>query len=238
MAEVALENLSKTFPGEVTAVADLDLCVADGEFLVLVGPSGCGKTTTLRLIAGLEDATGGTIRIGGRPVDRLPPRDRDVAMVFQSYALYPHLTVFDNMAFALRRRRTPRKEIADRVAWAADLLGLEGLLGRRPSALSGGQRQRVALGRAIVRRPAVFLLDEPLANLDARLRADTRAELKRLHRKLAATMIYVTHDQEEAMTLGDRIAVMQGGRIQQCGSPLTVYDRPANRFVADFVEPR
>ena len=208
MAEVTLESVGKTFPGGVTAVADLDLTVGEGELLVLVGPSGCGKSTTLRMIAGLEDPTGGTIRIGGRVVNGLAPKERDVAMVFQNYALYPHLDVFENMAFGLRRRKAPRAEIAEHVAWAAQLLGLDGLLDRRPHALSGGQRQRVALGRAIVRRPAVFLFDEPLSNLDAQLRADTRAEIKRLHRTLAATTIYVTHDQEEAMTLGDRIVVM------------------------------
>jgi multiple sugar transport system ATP-binding protein len=235
MAEVALDNVSKTYPGGVTAVANLDLSVAEGEFLVLVGPSGCGKSTTLRMIAGLEDVTRGTISIGGRVVDRLPPKDRDVAMVFQNYALYPHLSVFDNMAFGLRRRKTPKAEIGRRVAWAAEMLGIEGLLRRKPHALSGGQRQRVALGRAIVRRPKVFLFDEPLSNLDARLRADTRAELKRLHRKLATTTIYVTHDQEEAMTLGERIVVMRGGRAEQCGPPLDVYSRPANRFVAGFI---
>ena len=235
MAEVVLENLGKTYSGGVTAVADLNLTAGEGEFLVLVGPSGCGKSTTLRMIAGLEEPTRGTIRIGGRVVDGLAPKDRDVAMVFQNYALYPHLNVFDNLAFGLRRRKAPREEIAERVAWAAELLDLEGLLDRRPHALSGGQRQRVALGRAIVRRPKAFLFDEPLSNLDAQLRADTRAELKRLRGKLATTTIYVTHDQEEAMTLGDRIVVLRGGRMQQCGPPLEVYNRPANRFVAGFI---
>ncbi len=235
MSDLTLENVGKTYPGGLAAVAAMDLHVRDGEFLVLVGPSGCGKTTTLRMIAGLEDATCGTIRIGPSVVNRLPPRDRDVAMVFQSHALYPHMTVLENMAFGLRRRGCPRDEIGRRVAWAAELLGLDGLLERRPHTLSGGQRQRVALGRAVVRRPKLFLFDEPLSNLDARLRTDTRAELKRLHRKLATTTVYVTHDQEEAMTLGQRIAVLRGGRIQQCGTPLEVYNAPANRFVAGFI---
>jgi multiple sugar transport system ATP-binding protein len=235
MAAVRLENLGKTFPGGARAVDGLDLSVADGEFLVLVGPSGSGKSTTLRMIAGLEQPSGGTIRIGDRMVNRVSPRDRDVAMVFQNYAMYPNKTVRDNMAFGLSRRGVARAEIARRVAWAAELLGLQGLLDRKPHALSGGQRQRVALARALVRRPKVFLFDEPLSNLDAKLRADTRAELKRLHRRLAVTTIYVTHDQEEAMTLGDRIAVLRGGRLQQCGTPLDVYHAPTNRFVAGFI---
>ncbi len=235
MSDLRLENVGKTYPGGVAAVAAMDLHVRDGEFLVLVGPSGCGKSTTLRMIAGLEDPACGTIRIGGVAVNRLPPRLRDVAMVFQNYALFPHMTVRENMAFGLRRRRCPSGEIARQVAWAAELLGIEGLLDRRPHTLSGGQRQRVALGRAVVRRPKIFLFDEPLLNLDARLRTDTRAELKRLHRKLGITTLYVTHDQEEAMTLADRIAVLRGGRIQQCGAPLEVYHAPANRFVAGFI---
>jgi multiple sugar transport system ATP-binding protein len=235
VSDLRLENVGKTYPGGITAVAAMDLHVRDGEFLVLVGPSGCGKSTTLRMIAGLEDPACGTIRIGGVAVNRLPPRLRDVAMVFQSHALFPHMTVRENMAFGLRRRRCPNGEIARRVAWAAELLGLGGLLDRRPHTLSGGQRQRVALGRAVVRRPKIFLFDEPLSNLDARLRTDTRAELKRLHRKLGITTLYVTHDQEEAMTLADRIAVLRGGRIQQCGAPLEVYHAPANRFVAGFI---
>ncbi len=235
VSDLTLENVGKVYPGGLAAVAAMDLHVRDGEFLVLVGPSGCGKSTTLRMIAGLEDASCGTIRIGGTVVNRLPPRDRDVAMVFQSHALYPHMSVRENMAFGLRRRGCPRDEIGRRVAWAAELLGLVGLLDRKPHTLSGGQRQRVALGRAVVRRPKLFLLDEPLSNLDARLRTDTRAELKRLHRKLATTTLYVTHNQEEAMTLADRIAVLRGGRIQQCGTPLEVYNAPANRFVAGFI---
>ncbi|MCE5266833.1 MAG: ATP-binding cassette domain-containing protein, partial [Planctomycetaceae bacterium] len=235
MSDLTLHNLSKTYPGGVRAVEGMDLHIRDGELLVLVGPSGCGKSTTLRMIAGLEMPTSGTIRIGERTVNRLPPRDRDVAMVFQNQALYPHLTVYNNMAFGLRRRRCPRDEIARRVAWVARLLGLEGLLERKPHALSGGQRQRVALGRAVVRRPKVFLLDEPLSNLDAPLRARTRVELKRLHAELRTTTIYVTHDQEEAMTLGHRIAVVRDGRLQQCGTPSEIYDAPANRFVATFL---
>ena len=235
MSNVKLENLGKTFPGSVRAVDGLDLTVSDGEFLVLVGPSGSGKSTILRMIAGLEQLTDGTIRIGDRVVNHASPRDRDVAMVFQNYAMYPNKTVRNNIAFGLSRRGVATAEIARRVAWAAELLGLQGLLDRKPHALSGGQRQRVALARALVRRPKVFLFDEPLSNLDAKLRADTRAELKRLHRQLAVTTIYVTHDQEEAMTLGDRIAVLRGGRLQQCGTPLDVYHSPANRFVAGFI---
>jgi multiple sugar transport system ATP-binding protein len=235
MSNVRLENLGKIYPGGVRAVDGLDLTVGDGEFLVLVGPSGSGKSTTLRLIAGLEHANEGTIRIGGQVVDHISPRDRDVAMVFQNYAMYPNKTMRGNIAFGLRRRGVANAEIARRVAWAAELLGLQGLLDRKPHALSGGQRQRVALARALVRRPKVFLFDEPLSNLDAGLRADTRAELKRLHRQLNVTTIYVTHDQEEAMTLGDRIAVLHAGRLQQFGTPLDVYHSPANRFVAGFI---
>jgi multiple sugar transport system ATP-binding protein len=235
MAEVSLANVSKVYPGGVQAVRDLSLAVADGEFVVLVGPSGCGKSSTLRMVAGLEEVTRGTIRIDGRIVNDLHPKDRDVAMVFQNYALYPHMTVYRNMAFALRLRKTPKAEIDRRVREAARILGIEGLLDRRPGALSGGQRQRVAVGRAIVRNPRCFLFDEPLSNLDVRLRILMRAEIKALHLRLKTTTIYVTHDQEEAMTLGDRIAVMSDGLIQQVAPPLEVYRRPLNRFVAGFV---
>lgn len=235
MAEVVLEHLTKIFPGGVRAVENCSLRVAEGEFLVLVGPSGCGKSTLLRMIAGLEESTAGTIRIGAQVVDSLPPKDRDVAMVFQNYALYPHMTVFDNMAFGLKLRRTSKPVIRERVQEAARILGIEQLLQRRPKALSGGQRQRVAVGRAIVRQPAVFLFDEPLSNLDALLRVEMRKELSALHRRLRATMIYVTHDQVEAMTLGNRIAVMNDGLLQQVGEPLEVYQRPSNRFVAGFL---
>jgi multiple sugar transport system ATP-binding protein len=235
MSKVRLENLGKTYPGGVRAVDGLDLDVQDGEFLVLVGPSGSGKSTILRMIAGLEPVSDGTIRIGGQVVNHASPRDRDVAMVFQNYAMYPNRTVRGNIAFGLSRRGVAKAEIARRVAWAAELLGFEGLLDRKPYSLSGGQRQRVALARALVRRPKVFLFDEPLSNLDAKLRAETRAELKRLHRRLGVTTIYVTHDQEEAMTLGDRIAVLRAGRLQQCGTPLDVYHAPVNRFVAGFI---
>ena len=235
MAEVVLENVTKVFPGGVEAVKDMDLLIRDEEFIVLVGPSGCGKSTTLRMVAGLEEITEGTIRIGERIVNDVPPKDRDIAMVFQNYALYPHMTVYKNMAFALKLRKFAKAEIDTRVREAAKVLGIDELLERKPKALSGGQRQRVAVGRAIVRQPAAFLFDEPLSNLDAKLRVEMRAELKRLHRTLQTTTIYVTHDQEEAMTLGDRIVVMKDGLIHQCGAPLEVYDRPANRFVASFV---
>ncbi|MFB3892637.1 MAG: ABC transporter ATP-binding protein [Phycisphaerae bacterium] len=235
MAEVVLENVTKEFPGGVQAVKDMTLTIADQEFIVLVGPSGCGKTTTLRMVAGLEEITNGTIRIGERVVNDVPPKDRDIAMVFQNYALYPHMTVYKNMAFALKLRKYPRKEIDQRVQEAAKILGIQALLDRKPKALSGGQRQRVAVGRAIVRKPKAFLFDEPLSNLDAKLRVETRAELKKLHHQLKTTTIYVTHDQEEAMTLGDRIVVMKDGVVQQCGSPLEVYDTPSNQFVAGFV---
>jgi multiple sugar transport system ATP-binding protein len=234
MARVALENLNKTF-GEVYAVKDVSLTVQDREFMVLVGPSGCGKTTTLRMVAGLEEITSGEIFIADRPVTHLPPRDRDIAMVFQNYALYPHMTVFDNMAFGLKMRKFSKAEIDKRVREAAEVLGIHDLLGRKPRQLSGGQRQRVALGRAIVRHPQVFLFDEPLSNLDAKLRVQMRGELKRLHERLQATAIYVTHDQVEAMTLGDRIVVMKDGCIQQIGEPLEVYSRPQNKFVAGFL---
>ncbi len=235
MASVTLQNISKIYPGDVYAVRNLDLEIRDGEFLVLVGPSGCGKSTTLRMVAGLEAITEGTLEIGDRVVNDVHPRDRDIAMVFQNYALYPHMTVEQNMAFALKMRKTPKEEIQERVAWAADMLGLKELLKRKPKALSGGQRQRVALGRAIVRKPAVFLFDEPLSNLDAKLRVETRAEIKRLHRQLNTTTIYVTHDQEEAMTLGDRVVVMEGGLKRQCEAPLEIYMNPADRFVASFL---
>ena len=235
MASVSLAGISKIFPGDVYAVRDLDLEIHDGEFLVLVGPSGCGKSTTLRMVAGLETISAGTLKIGDRVVNDVHPRDRDIAMVFQNYALYPHMTVEQNMSFALKMRKAPKAEIKERVAWAADLLGLQDLLKRKPKALSGGQRQRVALGRAIVRKPAVFLFDEPLSNLDAKLRVETRAEIKRLHRQLNTTTIYVTHDQEEAMTLGDRVVVMEGGIKRQAAPPLEVYQHPADRFVASFL---
>jgi multiple sugar transport system ATP-binding protein len=235
MAQVILEGVTKVFPGGVVAVKDMTLRISDQEFIVLVGPSGCGKSTTLRMIAGLEEITEGVISIADRVVNDVPPKDRDIAMVFQNYALYPHMTVYKNMAFALKLRRMPRKQIDTRVREAARILGIENLMHRKPKALSGGQRQRVAVGRAIVRQPKAFLFDEPLSNLDAKLRVEMRAELKRLHRQLATTTIYVTHDQEEAMTLGDRIVVMRDGLVQHCGAPLEVYDGPANRFVAGFV---
>ena len=235
MVDVVLENVTKVYPGDVKAVREVSLHVKSGEFVVLVGPSGCGKSTTLRMIAGLEEITDGTIRIGDRVVNDVPPRDRDIAMVFQNYALYPHMTVYKNMAFALKMRKVPKAEIDKRVRAAADILGIGELLNRRPKALSGGQRQRVAVGRAIVRQPKASLFDEPLSNLDAKLRVEMRAELKRLHRRLGTTTIYVTHDQEEAMTLGDRIVVMKDGVVHQAGAPLEVYERPANRFVAGFV---
>ena len=234
MASVRLVNLSKYF-GDVTAVDAVNLEVRDGEFLVLVGPSGCGKTTCLRMVAGLEEASSGEIWIGDRCVNDVSPKDRDIAMVFQNYALYPHMTVFDNMAFALKLRKVARDEIQELVQSAAGMLGIEELLARKPGQLSGGQRQRVALGRAIVRQPASFLMDEPLSNLDAKLRIQTRAELIKLHRELGVTTIYVTHDQVEAMTMGDRIAVMRDGIIQQCATPQELFDRPTNRFVAGFI---
>jgi multiple sugar transport system ATP-binding protein len=235
LAEVVLKNVSKVFPGGVTAVKDVSLTVADGELLVLVGPSGCGKSTTLRMIAGLEEADSGDISIDGRVVNDVAPKDRDIAMVFQNYALYPHMTVYDNMAFGLRLRGFSRDEIDSRVKDATAILGIGELLERRPKALSGGQRQRVAVGRAIVRKPKVFLFDEPLSNLDAKLRVEMRAELNKLHQRLGVTMIYVTHDQVEAMTLGDRIVIMESGAIRQVGSPLSVYDTPVDKFVAGFI---
>jgi len=232
---VSLEQVWKIYDNGYVAVADVTFDVAEGEFLVLLGPSGCGKTTLLRLVAGLETVSRGTIRIGDQVVNDVPPRDRDIAMVFQNYALYPHMTVYENMAFGLKLRRVPKAEIDRRVRAAARVLELEHLLDRRPHQLSGGQRQRVAVGRAIVREPRVFLFDEPLSNLDARLRVEMRAELARLHRELGRTMLYVTHDQVEAMTLGQRIVVLNQGRVQQIGTPLDVYHRPANRFVAGFI---
>jgi multiple sugar transport system ATP-binding protein len=235
MARVALEKVSKTFPGGVKAVDSIDLQIADREFVVLVGPSGCGKTTTLRMVAGLEEITEGIIKIGERVVNDVPPKSRDIAMVFQNYALYPHMTVYKNMAFGLKLRGMPRAEINKRVGEAAKILEIEHLMNRKPKELSGGQRQRVAVGRAIVREPSAFLFDEPLSNLDAKLRVTTRAELKRLHQRLRTTTIYVTHDQEEAMTLGDRIVVMKDGVIQQADTPLRTYNGPINRFVAGFI---
>ncbi len=234
MAAVTLKGVSKSF-GDSVVVHDLDLEIPDKEFVVMVGPSGCGKTTTLRMIAGLEDVTDGEIYIGDRLVNDVPPKDRDIAMVFQNYALYPHMTVYANMAFALRRRDLPREATDQRVRAAAKLLGIETFLERTPKALSGGQRQRVALGRAIVREPAVFLMDEPLSNLDAKLRVQMRAELSKLHNRLQTTMIFVTHDQTEAMTMGDRIVVMKDGRVQQVGTPLDIYRNPENMFVAGFI---
>jgi multiple sugar transport system ATP-binding protein len=235
MASIRLEKVWKTYPNGHVAARGVDLAIADGEFMVLVGPSGCGKSTALRMIAGLETPSEGTVMIGERDVTELPPQERDVAMVFQSYALYPHMTVRENLAFGLRMRGAAPTVIAERVDGAAKALGLDSVLGRKPGQLSGGQRQRVALGRAIVREPLVFLFDEPLSNLDAKLRLETRAELARLHRRLAATMVYVTHDQEEALTLGSRVAVMREGQVEQVGPPLEVYRRPATVFVATFV---
>ncbi len=256
MADVVLRGVSRVFPDGTVAVAGIDLSIPDGQFMVLVGPSGCGKSTTLRMIAGLDQVTGGEISIGSRVVNRLPPKDRDIAMVFQNYALYPHMTVRQNLAFALKLRQegplrrlamriiSPakaalaaqrRKDIDHKVRAVAEKLGIRHLLERRPRELSGGERQRVALGRALVREPVVYLFDEPLSNLDARLRLDMRRELKQLHAEMRSTMVYVTHDQVEALTLGDRIAVMRNGEIQQVGSPREVYDRPRNRFVAGFI---
>jgi multiple sugar transport system ATP-binding protein len=235
MARVVLKNVEKTYSSGLKAVRDFNLDIADKEFVVFVGPSGCGKSTTLRCVAGLEDVTGGSIHIGERLVNDVPPKDRDIAMVFQNYALYPHMTVFENMAFGLKLRKVSKDAIRQKVKRAAEILGIEHLLDRKPKTLSGGQRQRVAVGRAIVREPKCFLFDEPLSNLDAKLRVEMRAEIKRIHMDLRSTTIYVTHDQEEAMTLGDRVVVMKDGIIQQCGAPLEVYHRPANRFVAGFV---
>src|SRR5438067_12024734 len=234
MAEVNLENVEKRF-GETWAVAGIDLTVHDQEFVILVGPSGCGKTTTLRMIAGLEDVTAGDIRIGGKSIVHLPPRDRDIAMVFQSYALYPHMDVYRNMAFSLRLRGLPKKDIDHRVREVAEILGLTPQLKRKPRQLSGGQRQRVAVGAALCRQAGVLLLDEALSNLHAKLRVHMRTELKRLHQHVRTTSVYVTHDQVDAMTMGDRIVIMNGGKIMQIASPLEAYDRPANRFVAGFI---
>jgi len=234
MSEVTLTGITKRF-GAFTAVDDITMSIEDGKFTVLVGPSGCGKTTTLRMVAGLEEATAGEISIGDRAVNRVPPKDRDIAMVFQNYALYPHMDVFNNMAFGLKLRKYPKDKINERVQEAAELLGIEDKLKSKPRELSGGQRQRVAVGRAIVRNPKVFLFDEPLSNLDAKLRVQMRTELEELHHKLQTTTIYVTHDQVEAMTLGNRIAVMKDGVIQQYDSPQETYDRPSNQFVAGFI---
>ena len=232
---ITLESVTKHFPGGVVAVDDLSLEVQPGEFLVLVGPSGCGKTTALRMVAGLEPVTDGQIRINDRVVTRLPPRDRDIAMVFQNYALYAHMTVRNNMAFGLKMARMPKDEIRRRVDEAAAMLGLGDLLNRKPRQLSGGQRQRVAMGRAIVREPAAFLMDEPLSNLDAKLRVEMRGEIIRVQRRIAAPTLYVTHDQTEAMTMGDRVAILRDGVLQQLGTPDEVYDRPVNAFVAGFI---
>ena len=234
MATVTFENVQKMY-GDFQAVKDLNLEIGDGEFMVLVGPSGCGKTTSLRMIAGLEEISAGTLRIGDRVVNDVPPKDRDIAMVFQSYALYPHMSVRENLAFGLKLRKVPKAEIERRVNEAAETIQLQKLLDRKPKELSGGQRQRVALGRAIVREPAVFLMDEPLSNLDAKLRVQTRAEIARLHQRLKTTVVYVTHDQVEAMTMGTRIAVMNEGLLQQVGTPQSLYDTPINRFVAGFI---
>lgn len=235
MATVILKDISKVYDGGVKAVDSVNITVEDQEFVVLVGPSGCGKSTTLRMVAGLEDITSGELTIDGKLVNDVPPKDRDIAMVFQNYALYPHMSVYDNMAFGLRIRKFPKEEIDQRVKEAARILDIEELLDRKPKALSGGQRQRVAVGRAIVRQPKVFLFDEPLSNLDAKLRVQMRAEISSLHSRLKATMIYVTHDQVEAMTMADKIVVMKFGVIQQIGSPLELYNKPNNKFVAGFI---
>ena len=235
MAEVKLESVSKVYEGKVTAVREVTTTIRDQEFVVLVGPSGCGKSTVLRMIAGLEEISGGTISIDGRVVNDVAPKDRDIAMVFQNYALYPHMSVYENMAFGLKLRKYPKEEIDQRVREAAKILGIESYLDRKPKALSGGQRQRVALGRAIVRQPKVFLFDEPLSNLDANLRVQMRTEISRLHHRLKTTMIYVTHDQIEAMSMGDRIVVMRDGVVQQVDAPLAIYHRPVNKFVAGFI---
>ncbi len=235
MAGVKLVNVSKVYEGGISAAKDINIAVEDKEFLVLVGPSGCGKTTVLRMIAGLEEITSGELYIGDKLMNDVPPKDRDIAMVFQNYALYPHMTVYDNMAFGLKLRKFTKPEIEERVTEAAEILGIRDYLSRKPKALSGGQRQRVALGRAIVRKPKVFLFDEPLSNLDAKMRVQMRAEISKLHRRLDATMIYVTHDQVEGMTMGDRIVVMKDGVIQQVGKPLELYNGPTNKFVAGFI---
>ena len=235
MASISLNHIKKVYPGDIEVISDLNLQIKDKEFVVLVGPSGCGKSTTLRMIAGLEEISDGEMYIGDRKVNDVAPKDRDIAMVFQNYALYPHMTVYKNMAFALKLRKTPKDEIDRKVHEAAKVLDIEHLLNRKPKQLSGGQRQRVALGRAMVRDPAVFLLDEPLSNLDAKLRTQMRTEIIKLHQKLDTTFVYVTHDQTEAMTMGDRIVVMKGGEIQQADTPQTLYDHPCNLFVAGFI---
>jgi multiple sugar transport system ATP-binding protein len=235
VAAIELEQLTKVYSDGTRAVRELDLAVGDGEFVVFVGPSGCGKTTALRMIAGLEDITSGTVRVGGEVVNDLPPKARDIAMIFQNYALYPHMNAYDNMAFGLKMRGLDKGEIKRRVQAAAEILGLSDVLGKRPRHLSGGQRQRVAMGRAIVREPAAFLMDEPLSNLDAKMRVQVRAEIARIQRDLKVTTVYVTHDQSEAMTLGDRVCVMRGGLLQQVDRPQVLYDRPANLFVAGFI---
>lgn len=235
MAGVILKDVCKIYEGDILAVKNVNLEIMDREFMVLVGPSGCGKSTTLRMIAGLEEITTGTITIGSRVVNDIPPKDRDIAMVFQNYALYPHMTVYENLAFGLKLRKLPKADIDRRVNEAADILGIHDYLSRKPKALSGGQRQRVAVGRAIVRKPEVFLFDEPLSNLDAKMRVQMRTEISKLHTRLETTMIYVTHDQTEAMTMGDRICVMKDGIIQQVDDPLSIYDNPANIFVAGFI---
>ncbi len=235
MAEITLEKLTKVYPDGTKALTDFDLEVGDGEFVVFVGPSGCGKTTALRMVAGLETVTAGTVKIEGHVVNDLPPKDRDIAMVFQNYALYPHMNAADNMGFGLKMRGVAKSEIDKRVREASKILGLDDVLRKKPRTLSGGQRQRVAMGRAIVREPQAFLMDEPLSNLDAKLRVQMRAEIARIQRAFGVTTIYVTHDQSEAMTLGDRVVVMRGGRIQQIDSPQRVYERPANLFVAEFI---
>ena len=235
MANVVFDNVDKVFDNGVQAVYDLSLEIPDGEFVVLVGPSGCGKTTALRMVAGLEEISDGTVSIGGRVVNDLSPKERDIAMVFQNYALYPHLSVADNIGFGLRLRKTPKSVVNERVEWAAKLLGLTPYLDRRPKELSGGQRQRVAMGRAIVRKPQVFLMDEPLSNLDAKLRVQMRAEIARIQQEVDVTTIYVTHDQVEAMTMGDRVAVMRKGELQQMAEPQKLYDSPKNLFVASFI---
>ena len=235
MASITLERVSKSYPNGFEAVHDLSIDIPDGEFMVLVGPSGCGKTTALRMVAGLEDISSGTVSIGGRVVNEVSPRERDVAMVFQNYALYPHMTVAENIGFSLKLRRLSRSDIESKVRAAADILGLTEWLDRKPGQLSGGQRQRVAMGRVIVRDPSAFLMDEPLSNLDAKLRVEMRAEVARIQRRIGVAAIYVTHDQTEAMTMGDRVAVLGGGRLRQCDTPQVLYDRPASLFVAAFI---
>lgn len=235
MAQINLKNVSKSYRGAEKAVDNVNLSIEDKEFMVLVGPSGCGKSTTLRMIAGLEEISEGKIFIGDRVVNDIPAKERDIAMVFQNYALYPHMTVYENMSFGLKLRKYPKDEIRKRVNEAAEILGIKKLLDRRPRQLSGGERQRVALGRAIVRKPKVFLFDEPLSNLDAKLRVQMRTEIHKLRTRLQTTFVYVTHDQTEALTLGDRIVVMRGGKVQQCADPMTIYDKPANKFVSSFI---